>query len=214
MWHAFTQLPCKHTWCIGCSGHQTTGQTLSSFPCRYTGGRPQTTTTPMKPRTSWPAESRKSCRDHCRTGGSNRPVVGAEDYHKLMADTPVSSNRTPRTGKGKCKSRGFVTTTLSTPPGRWRPYQAFASLASVDPLLAALELYVFEFLVRTHLLRTTLRTAGVSQGPFASCLQGGAVAGLFPARDDALITAAFCTRVTGWRNLLSVRNLHVLEHAA
>lgn len=90
-----------------------------------------------------------------------------------------------------------------------KAYQTLACLASVDPLLSALELYVFEFLVRTRLLGPTLRTAHV-----ASPTDSIAVAGLLPARDDTLITSTDFTRLVVGGYLPSIRNLDALKHAA
>lgn len=206
LWPQPIELPYKHTWCTDCSDRQTSVQTLSSYPCTCTGGPRQTRPqTPPPGRTSWPAESQRSCRDRCRTGDSNRPAAGAGGYHKLMADTPASSNRTPRTASGKIIGVRII----SWPHGpSGHPYQALARLAPVDPLLAALELYVFEFLVRAHFLFAALRTARVLLPAF------GAVARSVPARDYSLITSTYFARLVVGHNLPSVRNLNVLKHAA
>lgn len=78
-------------------------------------------------------------------------------------------------------------------------HQALASLATVYPLFAALELYVFEFLVRARLLRVALRTTtiplfSVATNPVAV----GAIARLLPARDNTFITSTYFTRLIAW----------------
>lgn len=128
-----------------------------------------------------------------------------------MADTPASSSRTPRTVKREEDGQRVLKQLLCfvvSPSNDPYPYQALARLASIDPLLTAPELYVFELLVRAHLLRAALRTARV----LSTVL--GAVTSLLPARDHALITSAYFTRLVVGRDLSPVRNLHVLEHAA
>lgn len=78
----------------------------------------------------------------------------------LMADTLISSSRTPRTVKEK-----MVMNKLSTPSYLIiTTHQTFTRLASVDPLFASLKLYVFEFLVCAHLLRPTLWTTRIVYG--------------------------------------------------